>query len=339
MILRCKAPLRISFAGGGTDVDPYRTERGGCVLSTTIDKYAYVSCTPRKDAVIQVHSLDFDIVAKYDTKEDFVMDGDLVLAKAVIAKLRGRRGHKGFDLFMQTDAPPGSGLGSSSTMVVALVSLFKEHFRRPMTDYEIAELAFYIERILLGFKGGMQDQYAATFGGFNFIEFFPDKVIVNPLRLDHDILNELQYSLLLCFTGRTRIGAGIIDAQVRNYQKGNEVSIHAMDAQKQFCIEMKNALLQGKLALFGSLMDEIWQQKKLMAAKITNVKIDELYEEARKAGALGGKLLGAGGGGYLLFYIPFTRKHIVAQRLQALGGQLVDFSFDRRGAVTWRVPE
>lgn len=339
MILRCKAPLRISFAGGGTDVDPYRKERGGCVLSTTIDKYAYVSCTPRRDAIIQVHSLDFNIVAKYHTKEDFVLDGELDLAKAVIAKLRGRRGHKGFDLFMQTDAPPGSGLGSSSTMVVALVSLFKEHFRRPMTDYEIAETAYYIERILLGLKGGMQDQYAATFGGFNFIEFFPDKVIVNPLRLDHDILNELQYCMLLCFTGRTRIGAGIIDAQVRNYQRGDEVSIAAMDAQKYYCVEMKNALLQGKLSHFGALLDEIWQHKKLMAAKISNAKIDALYEGARKEGALGGKLLGAGGGGYLLFYVPFTRKHLVAQRLEALGGQLVDFSFDRRGAVTWRVAD
>ena len=339
MIVRCKAPLRISFSGGGTDVDPYRTERGGCVLNATIDKYAYVSCRPRKDSIIEVQSLDFDIVAKYDAKSDFIMDGEMDLAKAVIAKLRGRQKSKGFDLFMQSDAPPGSGLGSSSTMVVALVSLFKDYYHRPMTDYDIAELAYRIERVELGHKGGMQDQYAATFGGFNFIEFHPDKVIVNPLRLDPGILNELHYSLLMCYTGQTRVGAGIIEAQVKNYQDNKLDSVAAMDAQKTYCIEMKNALLQGRLNNFGALLDEAWQAKKLMASKITNPKIDELYAAAREEGALGGKLLGAGGGGYLLVFAPFTRKHLVARAMEALGGQLVDFNFDRRGAVTWRVPE
>jgi D-glycero-alpha-D-manno-heptose-7-phosphate kinase len=339
MILRCKAPLRISFGGGGTDVDPYRKERGGCVLNTTIDKYAYVSCRPRPDGMIEVHSLDFDIVAKYRTEDDLVMDGELDLAKAVIARLRGRRRTRGFDLFMQSDAPPGSGLGSSSTMVVALVALFKDYFRRPMTDYDVAELAYKIERIDLGLKGGMQDQYAATFGGFNFIEFYPDKVVVNPLRLDPDVLNELHYSLLLCYTGRTRVSEGIIDAQVANYVRGKKTSVAAMDSLKSLCIEMKNALLQGKLTQFAGLLSESWEAKKLMASKITNARIDELYEEARKRGAIGGKLLGAGGGGYLLVVVPFTKKHLVAERLESLGGQLVDFNFDQRGAVTWRVTE
>ena len=339
MIVRCKAPLRISFSGGGTDVDPYRRERGGCVLNATIDKYAYVSCRPRKDSVIEVQSLDFDIVAKYDSKADFVMDGEMDLAKAVIAKLRGRKKSKGFDLFMQSDAPPGSGLGSSSTMVVALVSLFKDFFHRPMTDYEIAELAFQIERVELGHKGGMQDQYAATFGGFNFIEFHPDKVVVNPLRLDPGVLNELHYSLLMCYTGQTRVGAGIIEAQVKNYEAKDLDSVAAMDAQKFFCIEMKNALLQGRLTHFAGLLNEAWQAKKHMATAITNPKIDALYTAAREAGALGGKLLGAGGGGYLLLFAPFTKKHLVARALEGLGGQLVDFNFDRRGAVTWRVTE
>jgi len=338
MIVRCKAPLRSSFGGGGTDVEPERKERGGCVLSTTIDKYAYTSCKPRADETIKVQSLDFDIVAKYDTKDEFVMDGEMELAKAVIDRLRKGRSSKGFDLFMQSDAPPGSGLGSSSTVVVALVTLFKEYFQRPMTDYETAELAFEIERIDLGLKGGMQDQYAAVFGGFNFIEFFPDKVVVNPLRLAPEVLNELHYCLLLCYTGSTRASAGIIDAQIRNYREDKKASIDAMDALKALCVEMKNALLRGKLVRFAELLHESWQEKKKMASKITNPQIDEMYAEALKQGAIGGKLLGAGGGGYLLIYAPFTKKHLVAERLEALGGQLVEFNFDQRGAVTWRVP-
>ena len=336
MIVRCKAPLRISFGGGGTDVDPYRTERGGCVLSTTIDKYAYASCQPRSDNVIEVQSLDFDIIAKYDADQRFVLDGTLDLAKATINRLRGDTAREGFDLYMQTDAPPGSGLGSSSTMVVALVSLFKDYFHRPMTGYEIAELAYQIERVDLGYKGGMQDQYAAAFGGFNFIEFHPDTVVVNPLRLDSATENELHYSLLMCYTGGTRVGAGIIEAQVENFRTGQRASIDAMDAQKDLCIEMKNALLQGKLSHFGALLDEAWQQKKLMASAISNSRIDMLYQSACQAGALGGKLLGAGGGGYLIFFTPFKRKHKVAAALEALGGQVVDFNFDKLGAVTWR---
>jgi len=183
----------------------------------------------------------------------------------------------------------------------------------------------------------MQDQYAATFGGFNFIEFFSDKVVVNPLRLDPAITNELRYNLLLCYTGRTRVSAGIIDAQVKNYEQRHAPSVDAMDELKTLCVEMKNALLQGKLTLFGELLSASWVHKKRMATKITSPKIDALYDEAIAAGAIGGKLLGAGGGGYLLVYAPFTRKHLVAKRLEALGGQLVDFNFEYHGAVTWRV--
>jgi D-glycero-alpha-D-manno-heptose-7-phosphate kinase len=339
MVVRCKAPLRISFAGGGTDVDPYRTERGGCVLSTTIDKYVYASCRPRKDRTIQVQSVDYDIVAKYNTATDMIMDGELDLVKAVINELRGRRSKRGFDLFLQSDAPPGSGLGSSSTLVVGLVSLFKEYFKRPMTAYEVAELAYRIERVDLGLKGGMQDQYAAVFGGFNFIEFDADKVVVNPLRLDVDVINELHYNLLLCYTGQTRTSEGIIDAQVNNFRKGIQASIHAMDQLKDLCVDMKNALLRRKLALFAELLDASWQAKKEMASGITNPRIDEMYNTARKAGAVGGKILGAGGGGYLLVYAPFTVKHRVAERLETSGGQVVDFNFDFQGAVTWRIPD
>lgn len=334
--MRSKAPLRISFAGGGTDVDPYRSRYGGCTLSATIDKFAYVSCRPRRDATIEVRSLDYDIVANYPSSQPFIMDGELDLAKAVIARLRRGPTKKGFDLFMHSDAPPGSGLGSSSTMVVALVSLFKEFFKRPLTSYEIAELAYEIERKDLGLKGGMQDQYGATFGGFNFIEYDASRVVVNPLRLHPETLWELQYSLVLCYTRQTRQSAKIIDEQIAHIQRGDEDALHATHALKDLCVQMKSALLQGKLNLFGELMHASWQQKKRIATRITTPRIDQMYEEARKLGAIGGKILGAGGGGYLLLYVPFDRKHVILRRLSEMDGQPIDFNFEHQGAVTWR---
>ncbi|MBM3290352.1 MAG: GHMP kinase, partial [Candidatus Hydrogenedentes bacterium] len=320
-VLRAKAPLRISFAGGGTDVDPYRSRFGGCTLSATIDKFAYVSCRPRTDSTIEVRSLDYDIVAKYSAKQPFVLDGELDLAKAVIAKLRRGAASKGFDLFMHSDAPPGSGLGSSSTMVVALVSLFKEFFRRPLTSYEVAALAYEIERKDLGLKGGMQDQYGATFGGFNFIEYEGEKAIVNPLRLAPETLLELHYSLVLCYTRQTRESAGIIDQQMAHIARGDDAALRATHAIKDLCVQMKNALLQGNLAEFGALMHASWEHKKRIAAKITNPRIDEMYDEARKLGATGGKIVGAGGGGYLLVFAPFDKRHVIMRRLSAMGGQ------------------
>jgi D-glycero-alpha-D-manno-heptose-7-phosphate kinase len=335
-ILRAKAPLRISFAGGGTDVDPYRSLHGGCTLSTTIDKFSYVSCRPRTDDVIEVRSLDYDIVAKYSANQPFVMDGELDLAKAVIAKLRRDDSTVGFDLFMHCDAPPGSGLGSSSTMVVALVNVFKEFFERPLTSYEIADLAFEIERNDLGLKGGMQDQYGAAFGGFNFIEYDGGKAIVNPLRLSPEVLLELHYSLVLCYTLQTRQSAGIIDEQIGHIARGNSDALHATHAIKDLCIRMKDALLQGKLREFGELMHVSWEQKKRIAAQISNARIDEMYDEARKLGAIGGKILGAGGGGYLLVFAPFDRRHVIMRRLSELGGQPIDFNFEPQGTVTWQ---
>lgn len=336
-MLRGRAPLRISFGGGGTDVDPYRSLHGGCTLSATIDKCAYVSCRARSDDMIQIHSLDYDVVAKYRVRDALMIDGELDLAKAVIQRLRRGRGSKGFDLYMHSDAPPGSGLGSSSAMVVALVTLFKEYFRRPLTTYEIAELAFEIERIQLGLKGGMQDQYGAAFGGFNFIEYDAAKVIVNPLRLDPETLWELQYSLILCYTGKTRLSAGIIEDQAKHIERGDKAALEATHAIKTACIELKNALLQGRLREFGELLHVSWEHKKRIAKGISNPRIDEMYAEARRRGAIGGKILGAGGGGYLLLYAPFECRHVIMKELARFGGQPVDFHFAAEGAVTWRV--
>jgi len=337
MIIRSKAPLRISFAGGGTEVEPYLSERGGVVLSTTIDKYAYGSLRFRNDRQITVTSLDYDVVAKYRLDEPLTYDGNLDLVKAVIRRLNRENNDQGLDFFLHSDAPPGSGLGSSSTMVVALIGLFKHWLHLPLTNYEIADLAYQIERMDLGIKGGKQDQYAATFGGFNFIEFYRDATIVNSLRVPPDVLNELHYNLLLCYTGRTRLSARIIDTQVEGYVQRQEDVVRAMDELKRIATALKNALLQGRLNDFGALLHQAWMNKKKMAAQISDPHIDELYETARKHGALGGKISGAGGGGYMFFYCQFDRKHIVAEQLERLGAQVVDFNFDFHGLQTWEV--
>ncbi|MGQ9494602.1 MAG: GHMP family kinase ATP-binding protein, partial [Anaerolineae bacterium] len=262
MIIRSKAPLRISFAGGGTDVEPYLSERGGVVLSTTVDKYAYGSLRFREDRQITVTSLDYDVVAKYKLDEPLIYDGNLDLVKAVIRRLNREDGSQGLDFFLHSDAPPGSGLGSSSAVVVALIGLFKHWLHLPLTHYEIADLAYHIERVDLSIKGGKQDQYAATFGGFNFIEFYRDATIVNPLRIPADVLNELHYNLLLCYTGKTRLSARIIDTQVQGYVQRQEAVVQAMDELKRIAIELKNALLQGRLNEFGALLHEGWMNKK-----------------------------------------------------------------------------
>ena len=334
MIIRSKAPLRISFGGGGTDVSPYPEERGGVSLSTTIDKYAYCTLATRDDNSINVQSLDYDLAARYSTDEELQYGGKLDLVKAAIKVMKVKQG---LDLFLHSDAPPGCGLGTSSTMTVTLVGAFKHWLTLPLTDYNIAELAYHIEREELGIKGGKQDQYAASFGGFNFIEFLGDKVIVNPLRIKPEILNELEYRLMLCYTGKTRLSAGIIDDQVSNYRERKEDVIRALDETKQLAIAMKNALLLGQIDEFGSLLHQAWCSKKRFSSKITDPDIDKLYETARENGAIGGKLLGAGGGGYLLLLCQFDKRHIVAEKLEQLSGKITDFAFDFNGLQTWEV--
>jgi len=330
---RSRAPLRISFCGGGTDVSPYPEERGGVVLSATINKYAYASLIPRRDARVKITSLDYDVVAKYEHSRKVKFDGELDLVKAVIKRLGGG---SGLDLFVHTDAPPGSGLGSSSTLVVALIGAFREWLKKPLTDYEIAELAYRIERSDLGIAGGRQDQYAATFGGFNFIEFTGDSTVVNPLRIKPSILNELEYRLLLCYTGQTRLSAGILKRQIDSYVTRKAGVVKALDCLKAYTAQMKNALLLGKLDALGELLHEAWLRKKKLDRDISSARIDELYSVARRNGAVGGKILGAGGGGYLLVLCKFDRKHVVAEKLEKAGGQIVEFGFEFRGLDTWK---
>ena len=333
MIIRSKAPLRISFGGGGTDVSPYPEEKGGVTISTTIDKYAHCTLAERNDGYINVKSLDYNITANYPVNSELQYDGKLDLVKAAINVLKI---NSGLDLFLHSDAPPGSGLGTSSTLTVALTGVLKDWLKLPLTDYEIAELAYRIERKEVGIKGGRQDQYAATFGGFNFIEYFGDKTVVNPLRIKSDTLNELEYRLMLYYTGKTRLSAGIIDDQVSSYIQRREVVVHALDETKELAIAMKNALLLGEVDEFGDLLNEAWHSKKKFSPKISDPQIDEMYEEARKSGAIGGKLLGAGGGGFILLLCEFDKWHIVAEKLEGMGGKVMSFGFEYSGLQTWK---
>lgn len=320
MIVRSKAPLRISFAGGGTDVPPYPQEHGGAVLSTTINKYAYASLV----------SMDDD---SSTFMQSFGNYSDLVKATVKRMLLQDR----GLKIFLQNDAPLGSGLGSSSAMVVALIELFKNWLHSSMTDYEHADLAYQIERIDLGIKGGMQDQYAATFGGFNLIEFTGDTVVVNPLRVDSDHINELEHNLLLCYTGSTHFSGHILERQIDSYMQKNEKIISALGELKWLAYTMTNVLLRGKIDDFGNLLHQEWLNKQQLDSQISTPRISELYETARIFGALGGKITGAGGGGHLLLYCPFEKKHIIAEHLEKQGGQIVPFGFESKGVQTWRV--
>jgi D-glycero-alpha-D-manno-heptose-7-phosphate kinase len=329
---RARAPLRLSFCGGGTDVSPYPEEHGGMVLSATINQYAHASLRPRRDSRLRLTSLDYDITAKYDHPTRVRFDGQLDLLKAAVKSLKVRRG---LDLWVHSDAPPGSGLGSSSTMVVALIGVLREWLRRPMTGYETAELAYDIERVDLGLAGGRQDQYAAVFGGFNFIEFHRDSTVVNPLRIRPDVLRELEYRLLLCYMGQTRASARIIEKQTAAYKKGARATVEALGRLKADTLEMKKALLIGDVDAMGELLHQAWEAKKRLEAGISNEHVDQLYALARKEGAIGGKMPGAGGGGYFLLLTRFDRKHRVAAALEKRGAQVVPFQFEPNGLIAW----
>jgi D-glycero-alpha-D-manno-heptose-7-phosphate kinase len=332
LYVRARAPLRLSFCGGGTDVAPYPEEHGGMVLSATINQYAYASLRPRRDSKLTLASLDYDIVARYDHPRRVRFDGQLDLIKAVVKAMKVKRGA---DLWVHSDAPPGSGLGSSSTLVVALIGALREWLGRSIESYDVAELAYRIERVDMKLAGGRQDQYAAAFGGFNFIEFFGKQTVVTPLRIRRDVLEELEYRMLLCYMGQTRASASIIDRQTAAYRAGKAPVVEALDRLKQETLEMKRALLLGDVDGIGELLHQAWENKKKLDSGISTEHVDRLYQIARRAGAIGGKMPGAGGGGYFLFLTRFDRKHRVAAALEKHGGQVVPFQFESRGLMSW----
>ena len=340
MIYRSKAPLRIGLAGGGTDVSPYSDLYGGAILNATISLSAYATIEPLTENKIIVQALDRDEVQVYDFLTELPIDGKLDLLKGVYNRIQKDYPVPlpGFRLSTFVDAPAGSGLGTSSTLVVAILGVFAEMLKLTLRDYTLAHYAYAIERIDLRLAGGKQDQYAATFGGVNFMEFYAaDKVIVNPLRIKPEFLHELENNLVLYFTATSRESAAIITEQVKNVNQKNEKSIEAMHQLKEQALMMKESLLTGRLDAIGEILDFGFQQKRKMAANISNENIEEIYSAAKKAGATGGKISGAGGGGFMIFYCPGNTRYAVIKTLNTFGGKVRKYSFTDFGLTTWSV--
>ena len=321
-------------------MSPYCDIYGGLVLNATINLYAYCTIEETDDNQITICSYDADVWKSYSLAPAMEIDGEASLIKGVYNRVVSNY-HlplKAFRITTYNDAPAGSGLGTSSTMVVCILKAFVEWKGLPLGDYEIAKLAYEIERKDLMLSGGKQDQYAASFGGFNYIEFMKDDIaIVNPLKIKRWIIDELEASMLLYFTGRSRSSAAIIDEQKKNTEQGKSDAIEAMHRIKQSAVDTKLALLKGDINAFADILREAWENKKRMAAHITNPNIQEAMDIAISAGAKAGKVSGAGGGGFIMFVVEPTRKKEVEQALSKLDGFVMPFSFSDGGAHGWKI--
>jgi D-glycero-alpha-D-manno-heptose-7-phosphate kinase len=313
---------------------------GGAILNATISMYARADIEPRDDGKIVLYTLDKNEKYEFRSALSLELDGKLDLIKGVYNRLVRDFISRplSFTLYSYVDAPPGSGLGSSSTLVVAILGAFAEWLNLPLGEYDIAHLACEIERGDLKMAGGKQDQYAATFGGVNFMEFFKDdKVIVNPLRIRDKYLDELSHNLILYHTETSRLSSTIIEEQQKNVISGNTRSLEAMNKLKEQAVMMKNALLTGELDNIGEILDFGWKFKKNMADGISNPRIDEIYETAIRHGASGGKVSGAGGGGFMFFYCPGMTRSAVIGSLKKFGGQAMRYEFTGKGLTAWRI--
>lgn len=341
-MIRARAPLRLGLAGGGTDVSPFCDVHGGYILNATIHRYAYAVIKPLKDPVVRFVATDLQREFSTPMGRPLELDGEMNLHKAVYNQMMGRyNGGEPIPLEMSTfcDAPVGSGLGSSSTLVVAMIRALAELLNLPLDDYAIAQLAFKIERVDCGLQGGRQDQYSATFGGFNFMEFYADdRAVINQLRIKDWITSELEASLLLFYTGVSRESARIIADQSNNMKNGTVDAIEAMHALKREAIVMKECLLKGDFEGIVDSMRDGWENKKRSAKTVSNPHIDECYNAAIDAGALAGKVSGAGGGGFMMFFVPPERRMDVIRALGRFDGQVSNCHFAENGASAWMGP-
>lgn len=344
MLIRSRAPLRLGIAGGGSDVSPYCDLHGGYVLNATIDMHAYCTIEPLGSS--EASKVIFTAADRQEHYESEALpqlefNGVIDLHKAVYNRIvRQFNNNQPLSLRMTThsDAPAGSGLGSSSTLVVAMVAAYVEWLKLPLGDYETARLAYEIERIDIGLSGGRQDTYAATFGGFNFIEFYDkERVIVNPLRIKNWMINELESSLVLYYTDVSRASAVVIDQQIENIKAHSDDALAATHAIKQGAVDMKEAILKGNARQMAELLGQGWEAKKRVAKGITSPTIEKAYTTAMAAGAYSGKVSGAGGGGFIMFMVYPEHKMNVRRELQKLGGQVTRFHFTPHGTQSWTV--
>ncbi len=338
-IIRSRAPLRLGLAGGGTDVSPFSDEHGGYVLNATIDLYAQAILEPRSDGQVLFAAEDREEHVQLPASVDLPDAEPLRLHRGIYRRIvRQFNGGEPLSLKLTTfaDAPAGSGLGTSSTMVVCMLQAYSEWLQLGLGEYEIAHLAYEIEREDLGLAGGKQDQYAAAFGGFNFIEFgAAGKVLVNPLRVKDWVINELEASTVLYYTGQSRESAHIIQRQIDNTRAGDKSSVDAMLALKHDAVAMKEAILRGDLARYATILGRSWTAKKQMAQGISNAEIDAVYDATMAAGALAGKISGAGGGGFMMFFVPPERRMRVLRELRRFPGEVMNFHYTGVGAQGW----
>jgi len=333
-----KAPFRLGLAGGGTDVSPFSDLYGGSVLNATIDLYVTTVLIPRDDNKIIIEAQHENIRVELDSKEELEDIPGLSLQIGVYNHIVKNFTKKplGFELITTIDVPTGSGLGTSSTIVVSIVGAFMEWLNIPLGEYDIAQMALKIERDELKMVGGKQDQYAATFGGFNFMEFYENnRVIVNPLRIKENTLRELNHHLLLFYTQTKRESSKIIEIQKSNFNKKDPKVLEASHKVKEQSIKMKEALLMEKLTDIGKLLNMGWENKKLLADGISNTQIEKIYYTAIEAGASGGKISGAGGGGFILFYCPNNSRFNVIESLKKIGVTYQRYNFQNNGLETW----
>ncbi|MDL2309925.1 dehydrogenase [Parabacteroides sp. OttesenSCG-928-B22] len=344
MLYRSKAPFRLGIAGGGTDVSPYSDIYGGAILNVTINLFAYATIRPLENGTIRLVHTHKNIVEEFEATSQLPLEGPLVLQHGIynsIVKRYNNGQPLSFELTTHMDVPSGSGLGTSSTLVVAILGAFTEWLKLPLGRYDIAHYAYEIERVDLQMAGGKQDQYAATFGGVNFMEFLAeDKVIVNPLRINNDILQEWSMNTVLFYSNLSRSSSHIIEEQVANVKNKKTESLEAMHRVREEAFRMKNCLLRDELWELGKALNTSWTNKKLMAKHISNELIDNIYETAMAHGSLGGKISGAGGGGFMFFYCPGNASYAVAEALTQLNvGVIHPFEFCKKGLTTWTVKE
>jgi len=338
--IRAKSPLRLGLAGGGTDVSPYCDTYGGNILNVTISLYTYCTLIPTNDRKIVFESAERNEYFETDLTSRLPVEGDLALHKGVYNKIVEKFGLEpfAFRLITWSDAPAGSGLGTSSTLVVTILQAFKEYLNLPLGEYDLAMLAYQIERIDLRMSGGKQDQYSAAFGGLNFIEFYEnDRVIVNPLRIKSEIINELECSTLLYFTGLSRSSASIIEDQTKSLASENEDRLLAMHKIKQDAIIYKEALLKGDLKTVFNITKDAYEAKKQTSNLISNDYLDRIYSVALKAGCFSGKISGAGGGGVFMLFVDPIHKYKVMDALKSYPGRFLDFHFVQEGAISWKL--
>jgi D-glycero-alpha-D-manno-heptose-7-phosphate kinase len=341
MVIRSKAPFRLGLAGGGTDVSPYSDIYGGCILNATISLYAYANIEPTDDNKIVFRIPQTNEEYIYNSASELpITNGKDDLMKGIYNRIVKDFTHKplSFTLTCALEVPFGSGLGTSSTLAVAILGAYSEWLSLPLGEYDLAYLAYEIERLDLKQAGGKQDQFAAAFGGFNFMEFYAEnKVIVNPLRIRTDTINELSNNMLLYYTNSSRNSGDIIEKQQKNVKDNKSKSIEAMHQIKQQAYEIKEAILRNKLDEIGHILHRGWTYKKEMADGISTPLFEEIYNTAIQAGSTGGKISGAGGGGYVFFYCPDNTRFAVMNALENLGGKIQPYSFTKKGLETWHI--